>query len=336
MHATEFLKNPDGPNVGPIVVTYGAERFLRQQAIQAVIRRVLGSEESDESGATRFNGRSIDCATVFDELRTVSMWGDRRLVLVEEAKDFVSDNRGALEKYLEKPAKKSVLLLDVESWPKNTRLYKSVAQVGLDLDCGPLSVGDAMKWLVEQAKTVFGKQLMRDAAQLMLELVGPQLGFLTQELAKTAAYVGDRPKIEVDDVSTMVGGWKLETTWALLDALQAGNLPTALEFLDKLLAAGEAPLMLLGGISYGYRKLAQATELTRQGKPLRDALIEAGIFANKVGAAEQCLRRLGRTNAERIYRRLIDTDASLKGATRLPERLILERLLVQLSGIPQG
>ncbi|MCC7425202.1 MAG: DNA polymerase III subunit delta [Planctomycetaceae bacterium] len=334
MHATEFLKNPAAPNVGPIVVTYGAERFLRQQAIQAVVHRVLGDGDDEGSTPTRFDGRNVDIATVLDELRTLSMWGDRRLVLVEEAKDFVSDNRGALEKYLEKPAKKSVLLLDVDSWPKNTRLYKSVAAVGLDLDCGPLSVGDAVKWVTEQAKSVYGKQLMRDAAQLMLELVGPQLGFLTQELAKTAAYVGERPKIEVEDVSTMVGGWKLETTWAMLDALQAGQLPTALEYLDKLLAAGEAGLMLLGGISFSFRKLAQATELARSGKPLRDALIEAGVFANKVGPAEQCLRRLGRVEAERIYRRLIDADASLKGGTRLPERIVLERLLVNLSGNP--
>jgi DNA polymerase-3 subunit delta len=334
MHATEFLKDPAAPNVGPIVVTYGAERFLRQQAIQAVVHRVLGDGDDEGSTPTRFDGRNVDIATVLDELRTVSMWGDRRLVLVEEAKDFVSDNRGALEKYLEKPAKKSVLLLDVDSWPKNTRLYKSVAAVGLDLDCGPLSVGDAVKWVTEQAKSVYGKQLMRDAAQLMLELVGPQLGFLTQELAKTAAYVGERPKIEVEDVSTMVGGWKLETTWAMLDALQAGQLPTALEYLDKLLAAGEAGLMLLGGISFSYRKLAQATELARSGKQLRDALIEAGVFANKVGPAEQCLRRLGRVEAERIYRRLIDADASLKGGTRLPERIVLERLLVNLSGNP--
>lgn len=334
MHATEFLKDPAAPNVGPIVVTYGAERFLRQQAIQAVVHRVLSDGDDEGSTPTRFDGRNVDIATVLDELRTVSMWGDRRLVLVEEAKDFVSDNRGALEKYLEKPAKKSVLLLDVDSWPKNTRLYKSVAAVGLDLDCGPLSVGDAVKWVTEQAKSVYGKQLMRDAAQLMLELVGPQLGFLTQELAKTAAYVGERPKIEVEDVSTMVGGWKLETTWAMLDALQAGQLPTALEYLDKLLAAGEAGLMLLGGISFSYRKLAQATELARSGKQLRDALIEAGVFANKVGPAEQCLRRLGRVEAERIYRRLIDADASLKGGTRLPERIVLERLLVNLSGNP--
>lgn len=334
MHATEFLKDPAAPNIGPIVVTYGAERFLRQQAIQAVVHRVLGDGDDEGSTPTRFDGRNVDIATVLDELRTVSMWGDRRLVLVEEAKDFVSDNRGALEKYLEKPAKKSVLLLDVDSWPKNTRLYKSVAAVGLDLDCGPLSVGDAVKWVTEQAKSVYGKQLMRDAAQLMLELVGPQLGFLTQELAKTAAYIGERPKIEVEDVSTMVGGWKLETTWAMLDALQAGQLPTALEYLDKLLAAGEAGLMLLGGISFSYRKLAQATELARSGKQLRDALIEAGVFANKVGPAEQCLRRLGRVEAERIYRRLIDADASLKGGTRLPERIVLERLLVNLSGNP--
>lgn len=332
MHATAFLKDPASHAVGPVVVTYGAERFLRRQAIQAVTRLVLGEAE-DEAGLTKIDGRNTDAATVLDELRTISMWGGRRLVLVEEAKDFISENRATLEKYVEKPAKKSVLLLDVESWPKNTRLYKAVAQAGLDIDCNPLSAGDAVRWLIEEAKGTHGKHLLRDAAQLMVELVGPQMGFLTQELAKLASYVGDGAKIDADDVGKLVGGWKLETTWAMLDALQGGNLPLALSHLDRLLTAGEAPLMLLGGISFSYRKLAQATELSRQGRSLKEALTEVGVFGNKIAMSEAYLRKLGRPAAETIYEQLIETDLALKGSSRLPERLLLERFLVKISGV---
>lgn len=333
MHATEFLKDVSryADKVPPMVVTYGAERFLRQESIRAVGRLVLGVEEGDDAGLTRLEGKGAELATVLDEVRTISMWGDRRLVVIEDADDFVSEHRAALEKYLEKPAKKSVLLLDVKSFPSNTRLAKAVAKSGLPIDCGPLKAAEALRWLVETAKDQYGKQFVREAAGLMLDLVGPQMGLLTQELAKVASYVGERPKIETDDVSRMVGGWRLETTWAMLDALQAGNTALALSHLDNLLRAGEAGLMILGGISFSYRKLAQATELTRRSVPLNDALTQAGIFPNKVAAAAGYLRKLGRPRAERILDLLLEADGSLKGGSRLPERVVLERLLLNLS-----
>lgn len=333
MHATEFLKQPDKTPTGPIVVTFGEERFLRQKAAQTLVEVVLGHHEGDDFGLTRFDGRTTEIATLLDELRTISMWGDRRLVMVESAEEFVSQNRSALEHYLEKPSKKSVLLLDVKSWPKNTRLFKTVAEIGLNIDCGPLKPGDAVRWLVDTAKADFEKNLSRDAASLMVELVGSQLGLLSQELSKLAAFAGDRSQIDRDDVTVLVGGWKLQTTWEMLDALQNGDLAQAITNLDKLLTAGEAPLMILGGISFSYRKLAQATEISRQGRPLNEALAQAGVYGSKVPAAAGYLRRIGRARAERIYEWLIEADTEIKGASRLPPRLILERLMTRFSGM---
>ena len=101
---------------------------------------MLGEEES--LGLTRFAGDATDLKTVCDELLTVSMWGERRLVAVDAADKFVSQYRDGLEKYLTRPARKSVLLLDVKSWPKTTRLAKAVAKIGLDIECSPLSGAD--------------------------------------------------------------------------------------------------------------------------------------------------------------------------------------------------
>ena len=44
-----------------------------------------------------------------------------------DADEFVTKYRGPLEKYFEKPARKSVLVLNVKTWAKTTRLAKQVA-----------------------------------------------------------------------------------------------------------------------------------------------------------------------------------------------------------------
>jgi DNA polymerase-3 subunit delta len=331
MHAVAYLKDPAGHKTGPVIVLSGKVRHLKQAALRALAETVLGPDD-DGIGLARFAGENADLKSVCDELLTVSMWGDRRMVVVEDADDFVSQNRAGLEKYLDRPAKKSVLVLDVKSWPKNTRLAKMVAKIGLPLECAELKTGELVRWLADESRSKYGKQLSRDAARLMVELAGNELGLLDQELGKLSAYVGDRPRIDAEDVRSLVGGWKAETTWAMTGAIRDGNLGLAMTCLDKLLTAGEAPQRVLGGINFVFRKYAQATELARQGTPLPAALQQAGVFPRDVSASAAYLRRIGRPRAEQLYQRLLTADRNLKGSSRLPPRLQLEHLLVGLSG----
>lgn len=330
MHATAFLKDPDGHASGSLVVLSGEERMLKHSALRALSESLLGSV--NDAAVSRFAGKDADLKTVRDELLTVSMWSDRRLVVVEDAADFVSENRAGLETYLKKPAKKSVLVLDVKSWPKNTRLAKIVAQQGLEIECTDLKGRELAQWLQAACRDQYGKQLSREAIQLLPELAGTNLGLLEQELAKLAAFVGDRKRIEVDDVHRLVGGWKAETTWVMLNALRDGDVGFALNNLEKLLLGGEAPQRILGAINFVFRKYAEATELSRRGGHLNAALKQAGVYPRDLDSSSRYLRRIGRPRAEKLYRWLQEADANMKGGSRLSERMQLEHLMLQLSG----
>jgi DNA polymerase-3 subunit delta len=327
MHAIEFLKDAR-PAIPPVVVLQGSQRHLKQSVLSRLRSLVIND---DEASLTRFAGKDADLQSVADELRTVSMWGDRRLVVVDDADEFVSKHRAGLEKYVESPAKKSVLTLDVHSWPKTTRLAKHLAKSGLDIECTELKGALLSKWLIDTARDTHQAALHRDAAALLIELVGEELGLLDQELAKLAAYVGSQKPITSDDVRGLVGGWRTETTWAMADAVRDGRLPDAFAALHQLLAAGEAGPKLLGGINFVFRKYALATEMSRH-QPLDGALKAAGVFPRDQAPAAAYLRRIGRAKAEQILSALVAADAGLKGQSRLPERLQLELLLQKLSG----
>jgi DNA polymerase-3 subunit delta len=332
MQATDFLDAPAGQKTGPIVVVYGKERFLKLEAIRQVSAIVLGPE-GDELSLARLPGPETDLKSVVDSLLTVSMWNPRQLVVVEEADEFVTNFREGLESYLDRPAKKSVLLLDVKSWPSTTRLAKKVASIGLPLECNELKGAALPTWIGKRCRTRHGKKIDRDAAGLLVELAGNELGLIDQELAKLAAYVGTADAIDATAVERLVGGWKTETTWKMLDAVRDGQMATALELLDKLLLAGEAPLKLLGGINYVFRPIAKGTELSRQGQSsLNEALAAAGVKPFNIPQVVPYLKRIGRPRAERICNWLLSADVDLKSSSGFSDRLIIERLLVQLAG----
>lgn len=328
MHAVEFLKSQN-ITLPPVIALTGAQRHFKSQAVAQLRKLVI---DDDDASLSRFVGKETDLQTVCDELRTVSMWGERRLVIVDDADDFVSKNRSGLEKYVDAPAKKGVLVLDVASWMKTTRLAKQVAKSGLEIDCSPLKGSELIRWLNQAAAETYGVKLDRDANALLIELVGEEPGLLDRELSKLASYVGERKQIQLDDVRGLVGGWRVETTWAMTDAVRDNHLPDALEALDQLLNDGEAPLKLLGGIGFVFRKLARATELSRH-ESLNEALKEAGVFPRDMAAVTSYLRRIGRAKAEKIISALVTADTGLKGSSRLPERVQLERLLIELAGM---
>ncbi|HEY3964861.1 MAG TPA: DNA polymerase III subunit delta, partial [Planctomycetaceae bacterium] len=107
---------------------------------------------------------------------------------------------------------------------------------------------------------------------------------------------------------------------------------TALELLDKLLTAGDHPLKLLGGVNAVFRPIAKGTELSRLGMPLPEALAAGGVKPFVVQAVVPYLKRISRRRAEQIFQWLLAADLDLKGASSLPERMIAERLLLQLAG----
>ena len=81
MHATEFLRNP--PDALPCVVALvGDEQALKGSAIRRLTEAVL---DGDDDAPTRFTGKDTDMKSVRDELLTISMWSDRRVVIVDES-----------------------------------------------------------------------------------------------------------------------------------------------------------------------------------------------------------------------------------------------------------
>lgn len=335
-HALEFLSAKRRGDPPAVCVVFGDDAFLHRLVLKE-LRAVLLGEQDAEFSLTVVQGDKAAWRDVKDELATVAMFGpSRRLVIVEEADDFVKEHRPALEDYVAKPARTGTLVLDVKTWPKTTRLYKALAESGWQVDCSAPTPAKLLKWLAGWAKDSHGAELPSAAAELLVEIVGPELGLLDQELAKLAAYAGKSP-ITPQMVHDLVGGWRTKTTWEMIDAATEGDAAAALAQADRLLGAGEHPLALLGPIGYVLRQYAAAARLVDQAQAagrrinVAQALEQAGVKPFVINKAEPRLRQLGRQRAGQLYRWLLDADLDLKGASNLAPRAVLERLIVRMS-----
>lgn len=334
--AADYLAAPQKHPAQPVCVVFGDEAFLKRQVHKRLRESVFGAGEADFSLAG-FEGPEADVRDVLEELFTVAMFGPgKRLVVVEQADEFVTRYRPQLEQYVEKPSRTGVLVLDVKSWPATTRLYKSVAATGLGIDCAPLKGRQVSAWAAAWAKQAHGFQLSQSAAETLVELAGEELGLLDQELAKLALVAGAGGKATPEQVAQSAGAWRSKTVWEMLDAALDGNLRAALVQLDQLMLAGETPVGILAQIGASLRRFAAATRIILETEAagrrvaVRDALKEAGVNGYFLEKSERQIRRLGRARGARLYSWLLEADLDLKGDSPLPPRLVLERLLVRL------
>jgi len=248
------------------------------------------------------------------------------VVIVRDADAFVSAHRQKLESYVESPSPSSVLILMVLSWRANWKLSKLVSKVGQAIDCSAPDERTIPRRLVEAAAQR-GKKIARDAAELLVELVGADLAALDGEIEKLATYVGRTETITAEDVSSLVAATAAPAAFAMTDALVAGDAAAALKALDGMLARRGDEFAALGRIAAHLRRALRCQHLTAAGRPPEEALNPRMPYRAK-NAFLAMLRRRDLRALEADFRRLIRTDLTLKSGGNA--KAVMQELVVGL------
>ena len=349
IHVFEFVQPSTTIELGSICPLFGGERFLQQLALEKV--KASCGEDSDFS-VTVLDGPSCDWSDVQDGLSTRSLFGGggEQIVVVDQADTFVKQHRDRLEKRLEGQSRGSLVLV-VESWASNTKLYKKIDKSGTQIHCDAPIIkrgrgkqrDDAKiyKWLIARASKKYEFKLPDSCATVLVELTECNFGQMDQELAKISLYAEDEKSFTPQEVRSIVGGWPAQTMWTAIDAALEGRAGQALDLLHQLFAAGEHPLAMFGQISWSLRRYAQVGELVTRDSRLRrrinmnESLKAAGFrpWGNELDTASQRLKQLGRKRVGKILDQLVATDFALKRSHSREERgrLMLELLFTSMS-----
>jgi DNA polymerase-3 subunit delta len=328
MDAFKFLERVSRSSIEPVYVLPGDEEFLKRQVVEALGSLLIG--DADPAFAwTSIPGETAQWSAVRSELETLPFLSPRRVVHIESADSFVTAFRGELEKYVASPSKSGVLVLEVKSWPANTRLAKLLSDDATVICKSPRS-DQIVHWCTSRAQSAHDKRLPAEAANWLVELVGPDLGLLDQEIAKLATYAGSKPEIVRDDVDQLVGRSRAAETFKIFDAIGAGRTANALSILDRLMESGEEPLRVLGAFSWQLMRLARIGGAAAKGESLSAAIDSAGIPPFARAGVQLQVQHLGRRRLAKLYNWLLEADLTMKSTGGLPDRLVLERLIVRL------
>ncbi len=330
----------------PLIVLVGDDSFLAKNLLD-MIRAKVCPEESEWSWAWReFAGNEdVDPRDVFDEAATVPLFaGVTRVAVVRQADAFVSSAREKLEAVALKKPSQGVIVLEVKSFPSNTRLAKAAMKSGIVVDISVPPKANVSKWVKSWSLLRYDLRLSVATSQQLVERIGNSLGLLDQAVQRLAAAIGASGKnktVPPEWIDDMVVSKKERTAWGMIDAAAVGDTRRAIRQLTELLESGENVIGINAQASSVFRKLSTAARLlslrrtSGRTADIEAALRDAGVAAwpKAMSQAKNALKHLGPLRSRRLPLDLHELDRSLKSeASRgLRARLALERFFCKMN-----
>jgi DNA polymerase-3 subunit delta len=259
------------------------------------------------------------------DLRTGSLFGDRRAVLVRDAQELPADVATRLVGELEQTPPEAMVILLASGTGRIMKLAKRIKAAGGRVDVAPPRDWEDRKWaaLVRDEFGQHKRKATPAAVDAIVNHAGLDVAQVAEKVSQVVAAVS-QGVIDDRDVERAVVGHGSRGSFAVADAMCAREPARALELLRGVLESGDDPIMVLGALVYRIRSVvAVAGRLDAKDVGLR-------ISAGQVRHLQAARRNFGPGELTRAMRTLADADVEMKSG-ELPGELVIERAVAQIA-----
>jgi DNA polymerase-3 subunit delta len=337
----------------PAFLVKGDDEVLLENTVLELIQELIGDgdrslmlEELDASAYERDNG-DHQLSRLVDHAQTAPFLTERRVVVGRQlAVCSTADSVAALVAYLADPLPTTSLVLVWEKGPRPgsrlakvpttlTNALKRAKGVVIESSAGTGRARD--QWVEHQLRDAPVK-LDASARKLVGERIGEDAAMLVGLLPTLAAVYGTGARVTAADLEPYLGEAGAVKPFELTNAIDAGDVATALDMLHRLMdGGGWHPLQVMATLTNHYSRM-----LALDGSGVADQSGAAELLGIRGSTfpAKKALdqgRKLGTDRLAAFLALLAQADLDLRGAKAWPSELVVEVLVARLaSRTPRG
>lgn len=308
----------------------GKEEFLFQDILTRLKACLLDEGSLNYHYLTEEKNSLLDLE---EKIGTLPFLAQKQLV-VFLANDFLAGQRKGEEEALLKilediPPFTCLVVVAREKIDKRKKIYQTIFRLGKIVELTSLKPWELEKWIQKKAGEL-GKGLDRQSLHYLMQILGKDLHLISQELEKTALYIGDRERITQKDFEEILSKQGEQNIFAFLDALFSRKAEQSLGFLRDLLRLGEPPIKVLFMIHQNFRLVWQVKALVEKGYDKGGIMKKMQL--KSVYPLEKALGRIGEFSweeLEKVLEEILIIDGQLKSSQTTPQ-FLLETLTLKI------
>jgi len=355
--AERFVSELESRKLRPAYVFVGDEAFFRKRFRDAILEHLVPADLRDFS-IFEFDLAETDVAEILDRARTPSLMAPFQVFFVRGVKNLFGrgsndDKLAAIEEYCKNPNPDALIVFvaDHISIPADVRRmemhdkerYQSIRET-MGQYCGIVELarveeGEAVRWIADYCSSR-GVKIEPDGARELVDALGGDMMMISNELEKLILYAGEKKRITLGDVETMVLAAKQRSLYELTDAISSKDCVRALEILDAILASGEGEEAAIGHIymlAKTFRQMLVILERNVRDQRMLWAALWQGFRVPPFAADDiikQARRYKSRRELTRAIRLVAKADLALR-SNPVSKRMVLERLVMDLTSEPK-
>jgi DNA polymerase III subunit delta len=356
--ATErFVNEVANGKLRPAYVLVGDEVFFRDRCRAALLQHLVPADMR-EFCLSDMDLADVSVAEVLDRAQTPSLMASFQVFFIRGVKTLYSrgshkDEFAAIEAYCKNPNPNAVLVfvadflsipadvrrMEMQDRDRYERIRETLGEYCTLIELARVDEGDGIRWVVEHTEAQ-GVKIDPDAGRELVDALGADMMLIAAELEKLVLYVGEKKRITLGDVETMVLAAKQRSFYELTDAISAKDRARALEVLDAILSTGDGDDASIGHLymlAKTFRQMLVIMEKNvRDSRAIWQALWQG--FRVPPFAAEDIIRQARRYKTKRELTRALRSiaRADLQLRSNPPsKRLVLENLVLELASEPK-
>ena len=355
--AERFVSDLQSRKLRAAYVFVGDEAFFRKRFRDAILEHLVPADLRDFS-LFEFDLGDTDLAEVLDRARTPSLMAPFQVFFVRGVKNLFGrgsneEKLAAIEDYCKNPNPDALIVfvadhisipadvrkIEMQDRERYQRIRDTMGQYCGIVELARVEEGEAVRWISDYC-TSQAVQMEADGARELVDALGGDMMMISNELEKLILYVGEKKRITLGDVETMVLAAKQRSLYELTDAISSKDRVRALEVLDAILASGDGEEASIGHVymlAKSFRQMLIILERNVRDQRMLWAALWQG-FRVPPFAADDIIRQARRYKSRRELTRAIRLVAKADLALRsnpVSKRIVLERLIMDLTTEPK-
>jgi DNA polymerase-3 subunit delta len=327
----DVLSSIDKGELAPIYCLVGEERFLIDRCLEALRTAVFGPTGAGaDFNLDHFDLKERSLAAVLDSARTLPMFAKRRLVIARGLDELKSEDLEPLSGYLADPNPTTCLaLVGGAKVDGRLKVFQAVKKAGYLHEFAHLRDWQLGDWLQGEARRR-KLTLHPEAARLLAEAAGPDLGRMSLCLEQAALYAGADARVEPEHVQAVVPESRERGIFELTKAIGAGQRSQALRLLGNLLRNREPALRIQFMLMRQLRQIWRAKELQAAGAPRNEIAVRVGMSPHFLDDVLVPAKKMSTSALVHSFDLLYKADQSLK-SSRVDPDIQITRLVTALT-----